>query len=426
MSFRDDVRRHFEREAVLNPVPMGLREAVTAEAARSPKSDRPRTLRWAAAVAAVLTVAVVAGLLASGGLRRVMTAPAAPERPSTAASPSRPVLPVGVLPPGNLLDASLYDQESGWVLLDRCSNGKCTYFVSTSHSGGPWTGPVQVGPAYPAEDASAPRHVHVVSADGMSGFVYGGAEVFVTHDGGETWEQLEPANVGVVSITGQGTAWMVTLSAYCAFNTPCAQVQISRDGGRTWTPTSRLPVFSPANVVAFEKGGLLMSAYLTGDMLLTQDGGQTWSPIKGNCRPDSEANRIATSDGVQIWQTCIGTPPNPAEKTTPWSSELFASSDGGQSWAADGSVPAGTFQMLWSPVHDSLVVATNSAGLMLTRDAGQTWTQIITNPQYFGVLSLSYLADGSAWAVGSLETVWATADAGRSWARLAAGSSTST
>ena len=418
MSFRDDVRLHFERKAELNPVPVGLREAVRAEAARSLQSDRPHTLRWAVAVAGVLAVAVIAGLLASGGLRRVVTTPVAPAR-----SPSRLVRPVGVLPPGNLVDASLYDVVSGWVLLDRCSNGSCTYFVSTSHSGGPWTGPVQVGPAYPAAALSAPRHVQVVSADGMSGFVYGEGEVFVTHDGGLTWQQLS-TNRGVVSITGLGTAWMVTLSTFCAYNEPCAQVQISRDGGRTWTQTSQLPVFSPANVVAFEKGGLLMSAYGTGDMLLTQDGGLTWSPIRGNCRSDSESNRVTTADGSQIWQTCTGAQPNAVDSTMPWSSELFVSSDGGKSWAAQGLVRAGTFQTLWSPAHDSLVVATNSAGVMVTRDGGHNWTQIITNPQHFAVLSLSYLADGSAWAVGYLETVWGTADAGQTWVRLAAGSPT--
>jgi photosystem II stability/assembly factor-like uncharacterized protein len=415
VSFRDDVRRHFERAAALQPVPMGLRTSVTADAARSVKSDQPRTLRWAAAVAGVLAVAIVAGLLASGELRRVITTPVVPGTP-------RPVLP-RVLPPGNVVDASLYESDSGWVLLDRCSAGMCTYYVSTSHARGPWTGPVQVGPSYPVDHAAAPRHVHVVSPDGMDGFVYGGGEAFVTHDGGQTWQDVKLLG-GVLSITGQGTAWMVTYYISCDYDTTCARVQISRDGGRTWSLTSQLPAFVPVNVVAFAKGGLMMSND-AGDILMTQDGGQTWTRLKGNCTPDSVANRIATGDGNQIWQTCTGTQPNPAERTLPWSSALFVSNDGGQSWAGDGSVLAGTFQMLWSPVHDGLVVATNTAGLMVTKDGGQSWTQIETNPQFFAMVSLSDLAEGSAWAVDSVGAIWATADAGRTWVRLAVGSSAS-
>lgn len=68
MTVRDDIRMHFEREAVRVPVPPGLRATAAAEARRR-ASERP-SRQWAPAlVAAILALAIIAGLVAVNVVR---------------------------------------------------------------------------------------------------------------------------------------------------------------------------------------------------------------------------------------------------------------------------------------------------------------------------------------------------------------------
>jgi hypothetical protein len=74
MTVREDVRKHFEREAVRHPVPPGLRTAAIAEA--HARGIEKRGHQWiAGAVAALLAVAIIAGLLAVGAMRHAQPVP---------------------------------------------------------------------------------------------------------------------------------------------------------------------------------------------------------------------------------------------------------------------------------------------------------------------------------------------------------------
>ncbi|MGI0129927.1 MAG: hypothetical protein ACREEC_07240, partial [Thermoplasmata archaeon] len=68
MTIRDDVRKYFEREVEHNPASPGLR-ATALEQARGRAVERRRPQWIAGAVATLLAVAVVAGLLAASSLR---------------------------------------------------------------------------------------------------------------------------------------------------------------------------------------------------------------------------------------------------------------------------------------------------------------------------------------------------------------------
>ena len=75
MTLRDDVRQHFEREAIRNPTPAGLRAIVVREAATL--AVQRRSPQWMqVAIAALLALAIVAGFLAAGALRHSNTGPA--------------------------------------------------------------------------------------------------------------------------------------------------------------------------------------------------------------------------------------------------------------------------------------------------------------------------------------------------------------
>jgi Kelch motif len=77
MTLRDDIREHFANEAARFPSPHGLESSVAAHAAA--QADEPRRLHWVpAAVAVLLGIAIIAGLLAAGTLRHLSTNPDVP------------------------------------------------------------------------------------------------------------------------------------------------------------------------------------------------------------------------------------------------------------------------------------------------------------------------------------------------------------
>lgn len=88
MTLRDDVRGYFADEAERMPAPGGLRESVMSHALAAGGARQSR--QWAVAVAAVLlSLAVVAGLLAAGNLRRPHTVPvSSPPRAQVSPAPS--------------------------------------------------------------------------------------------------------------------------------------------------------------------------------------------------------------------------------------------------------------------------------------------------------------------------------------------------
>jgi hypothetical protein len=74
MTIRDDIRNHFETEAARHPVPYGLRPALLAGARH--QAIEHRGPNWVAgAVAVVLAVAIIAGLLAVSAMRHSQVAP---------------------------------------------------------------------------------------------------------------------------------------------------------------------------------------------------------------------------------------------------------------------------------------------------------------------------------------------------------------
>ena len=75
MTLRNDVRLHFEREVIRNPTPAGFRSTVVSEAATV--AVQRRSPQWMqAAIATLLALAIVAGLLAAGALQHSNTSPA--------------------------------------------------------------------------------------------------------------------------------------------------------------------------------------------------------------------------------------------------------------------------------------------------------------------------------------------------------------
>src|SRR4030081_2253774 len=107
MTLRDDVRNHFAHEEGRFPTPAGLRESVTSAASRAEVTER-RTVQWATAVALLLAVAIVSGLLAANGLRQSRVTPVVPGPTPTPTATKN-------LGHGSVLEADLYFSLTGWT-----------------------------------------------------------------------------------------------------------------------------------------------------------------------------------------------------------------------------------------------------------------------------------------------------------------------
>jgi len=397
MTLRDDVRDYFEHEARRNPAPSGLRADVTSRAVAAPARQAP-ALRWAAVVAALLAVAIVIGLVATGAFRQ-----------SKGLVPVGPPIPVTPGTHGLVLDASFANSSDGWALLAQPSQRSLggTISVEATHDGGAtWLTPVAVGPPIDeASNADSPRHIHFVDRD--NGFVWGSGTSYVTHDGGRTWHDAG-LPMGLVTITGQeGVAWAVS-----------TVVQVSPDGGQSWLSTASLPV-TPVAASSFGVSGLLLTQRGSSDLALTNDGGSTWLRIGGPCAAGTAINGAATSDGREIWEVCTPLPPsNTVPLSQPLISSVFISEDSGRTWTRssvdDGGV--GTDWLL-SPSSGTALLGTDTpTGMTITHDGGLTWQRCTTDPNHGSLRALSYSADGSlVVAVEGVYRVWISRDGGNNW-----------
>lgn len=395
MTLRDDVREYFYRESRRMPPPSGLRNEVVARAVAAHGRQAP-ALRWAAVVAALLAVAIVAGLVASGAFRQ-----------NRGLVPVGPPIPVTPGTHGQVYDVSFANATDGWALLASVTGDQGHISVEATHDGGTtWLTPVPIGPPVNYSTAAdSPRHIHFVDRD--NGFIWGSGTSYVTHDRGRTWHDAGLPK-GLVTITGQeGIAWAVS-----------AIVQVSPDGGLSWLSTASLRI-TPAGASSFGISGLLLMERGSSNLVLTNDGGSTWLGVAGPCPPGTAINGAATPDGLEIWEVCTPLPPsNTVPLTQPLVSSVFVSEDSGRTWARS-SVAAGgvgTDWVLSSSAGTALLGTDTPTGMTISHDAGQTWQRCTADPNHGSLGALSYSADGSlVVAVGWAFRVWISRDGGNNW-----------
>jgi photosystem II stability/assembly factor-like uncharacterized protein len=75
-----------------------------------------------------------------------------------------------------------------------------------------------------------------------------------------------------------------------------------------------------------------------------------------------------------------------------------------------------------SAQRHALVLATDTASILVTVDSGRTWEQVPTDPQYLSMISMTWLPSGEAWALDARGAIWAGDDRGLTWSLLATGS----
>lgn len=189
----------------------------------------------------------------------------------------------------------------------------------------------------------------------------GNLGVIGTTDGGATWRPLSPGVSGPVdfhqmevSRADPAVVWGIHHGAL---------LQISRDGGKSWSATGRVPeglidiATSPADVAR------LFAATRTG-LLTSPDGGTTWEAL-------IEGHPVTLVDAVPDGRILAFVPGR----------GLLAAPETGaeQEWKVLGPGPSGDYllQMTRDPGNpDRLYAPTGENHLVVSRDGGRSWSLV--------------------------------------------------
>jgi photosystem II stability/assembly factor-like uncharacterized protein len=469
MTIRADVRGYFEREAARHPVPPGLRTTALAEArgrafGRRPARgfDRP-SLQWASGlVAALIAVAVVAGLLYS---RSAVSVPRPTNTGPHYVPPSTPgfryvPLPTsaprgcwGVWTPGEGYGAPVPVKMVSWT------TGWAAGALRTTDGGAHWLNVAP--PTIPDRSSGAAEfyldasHGWVAEAAASSKACVDHVVVFSTVDGGQTWQESAPISVTVKSALDQiwlpdylpmghsldfvdpQHGWMVVQAGGAnwlgGINHGVGALYRTTDGGLHWMLES-----TNLDLAALGLGGGASECYVNGGvsfvstetgwmqflcqgwsgsegaLLVTHDAGTTWQvdQLAGNAACYCEADLPVFFDAVH----------GIVHVQTP-SIQLLATSDGGLTWSPRSLPPTVNFVDFVDPNNGWATDGTPpnvaqpvAIQLYHTSDGGKTWTSIDANLPHptQGSSPLYFLdANNGFWASGN--DLRRTTDGGHSW-----------
>jgi hypothetical protein len=350
-------------------------------------------------------------------------ASAAPAATSPATSASGSAVPAGFRP-GSVTFVS---PSTGFVLGDvPCAAHRCVLLVMT-HDGGRTWAPLPGGTS-PAASPADVRVTKVRFATASDGWAFG-PELWSTHDGGRSWrETVEPGAVRDVEAAG-GVAYAVVAS--CAAE-PCGKpalfvrTPVARDA---WAPVRGVSISDSAVSLALHGRAVwLLSATPSPTRLVTSADGDTWKSLSDPCAAlgsnwllggvaavsasavyllcggdagaGSESKKILYStDGGAHGTPTAADPPRGGLATgiaaasasvvavaaRSGASWVYRSGDSGHSWHApltegDGGVGYQDLGFTTSTqgvaVYGGVTTQDQPASLLITRDAGATWTPV--------------------------------------------------
>jgi photosystem II stability/assembly factor-like uncharacterized protein len=298
-------------------------------------------------------------------------------------------------------------------------------------------------PAPPSPTASPPFSIGPQVEDyGLldreHGWAISGERLYVTSDGGATWDARGPDPLPwpvlgwpYIGFSDADHAWAVS-----AESAGTATFHRSNDGGRTWQ-ASALPggEVTPAAVAFLDarRGYLLMVSRLGGPgvLLATSDGGATWRTVGST--PAGVLGPLVLLDAQN--GLALGSS-NPGAATGAAIDALFATHDSGRSWQrVSFPAPAGFGAVDWSRVDQLPAMASGSewvlpvefgnvahqeTDLLATEDGGRTWRITAALPAQNGGMPLAASADGRWLAFFALpehasRDLLSTVDGGLTW-----------
>jgi len=442
---RDDLDSWLDGRVEPLPPPPGTFELIKRRARRR-KYRRLAVTAGAAAVivAAAVTVPQVVNLpvlnptTANNAANGRSSAPsaAASAGASAASSSAFPVpSPAGAPVPGNFQPTSVtfIGTQTGWVIGQagtpgHCATQYCTSVARTDDAGRTWTG-VPAPLTGPADGAAGVSQIRFLN--GENGWAFG-PQLFATHDGGHTWNQVATDGLRVTdletvggrafalfaSCTGTGAAFAAQCTSYTLYSSPA--------GSDDWTPvgpaTSGLTGAAAALVLTGTRGYLLApdGMVYAGPV----DGSATWQLVRqipcpvGAPLADGQPTGalLAAADAQDLVVVC-------ASSTAPGTQQakhVFTSADGGIIWQNAAAAPAlGLATSVAATPAGTRVLATGQ-GLDVQPGASATWQAATldgTPPAGgFGYVGMTTDEQGVAVPANpATGTVWFTYDGGKTW-----------
>jgi hypothetical protein len=329
--------------------------------------------------------------------------------------------------------------ETGWVIGQagtpgHCATAFCTSVARTDDAGDTWTGvPAPLTGA--ADGATGVSLIRFLNLD--DGWAFG-PQLWATHDGGQTWTQVDTHGLRVTdletvgdrvfgvfaSCTGGGAAFAGVCTSFTLYSSP-AQAD---DWAPVGAPTSGLAGGAQggsASLSLTETRGYLLAP----DGMLYEgpvDGSAPWQPVAripagcdvGQAQPDGQpvGALLGAEPGEDLILACALNPvPGGLQKKL-----IYASGDGGASWQLIAVAPAqGEATSVAASPAETVILATDR-GIDVLPAGSTTWQQLaLAGAPAGGFAYVGMTTDEQGIALPAdarAGTVWFTFDGGLTWA----------
>lgn len=367
------------------------------------------------------------------------SSPAPTSSPVVSPSTASPSTSPGTSPSGPVpsdfqpVSVTFVSANEGWVLGGvPCASGQCPFIVRTLDGGRTWT-PV-AAPATTVTSGSpvSPGSVDLAGgvdgirfADPLDGWVFG-PELWSTHDGGATWQR--------VSLPGGSSVAVVALearagSAQAAVYQPATEFAVATSPvtsdhwtiGAVSTSMGAGPVPQAGLALAGRSGWMLVvNRTVVGGLALGGTGWVSWQPP---CLGVNGPALLAASDASHVVAACDEGVWGPGPGATTYAPEehLYVSTNGGTSFTRSAAaLPLSGISAIAAPTSSVIAVAASQASgsaVAISADGGQTWTTALQ----LGTAHVDYLGfTTSSQGVLVADTgMWMTRDGGQTWSQVA-------
>ena len=378
--------------------------------------------------------------------------------PNVETSGEAPIpLPSGDPVPANFQPSSLTAVSSSTIFTigqagtpGHCATAYCTSVARTQHAGASWTG-------LPAPLTGAPDGATGVGQirflEGINGWAFG-PELWATHDGGESWVQVNTHNQRVIDVetvgnrafaieatcTGTGAQYAAQCTSFTLYSTPATRNAWTKVGAATTNLTAGTSTggnsasgnSTSGNSASGSTSTGAAALILTGTRgyLLAPDGTLYAGPVNGTAAWQNQgqipcATGQAQPDGEPAGALRGAVTASNLILDCPQTRLIYASSSGGQAWQHLWTAPtaATATSIAASPAYTVILATDQGIELLPSRSAagGGTWQTATLNSDSapaggFTFVGMTDPEHGMALPASPADgTVWFTTDGGLSW-----------